>query len=48
MQYGVTLRFNVDLDVEDVNVANDLLSELPCDQILAMADGAINMDVEVY
>lgn len=46
--YGVTLRFNVDLDVEDVNKAYELLSELPCDEILTMANGVVNIDVEEY
>lgn len=46
--YSVTLRFNVDLDVDDVNKAYELLSELPCDQILTMADCVVNMDVEKH
>lgn len=46
--YSVTLRFNVDLDVEDVNKAYELLNELPCDEILTMASGAVNMDVEEF
>lgn len=46
---AITLRFNISdfIGVKDENDVQDLVMEIAPDELLSMAEGPVNIDVEV-
>lgn len=46
MNYTITFRFNVEFDTEDINVAQELVNEMACDELLCSANSPVNVEVD--